>query len=144
MCKAGIAGYNTPRVVLSFLVRRPMKLGLLAGIFLKDSCSGSIMYKSGFVGCAAPRAVFSSRSQAYDASHHDRYEPEEHVSSYFPQVPVVCNDTCPGPAAHHSGGAADAAHHQGHLHPRRGAEFGSHGSDCSADHRDSTVAVPRQ
>ena len=49
-------------------------------------------------------------------------------------VPVVCNDICLGPAAHHSGGAAGAAHHQGHLHPRRGAEFDPHGSDCSADH----------
>ena len=91
-------------------------------------------------------------SQAPDAWHHGRYGPEEHVSSYLPQVqlldevvvPVVCNDICPGPAAHHSGGAAGAAHHQGHLHPRRGAEFDPHGSDCSADHRDSTVAVPRQ
>ena len=48
-------------------------------------------------------------------------------------VPVVCNDMCPGPAAH-SGGAAGAAHHQGHLLPRRSAEFNPHGSDCSADH----------
>ena len=37
-----------------------------------------------------------------------------------------------------------AAHHHGHLHPRRGAEFVPHGSDYSADHRDTTVAVPRQ
>ena len=45
----------------------------------------------------------------------------------------LCATTCPGPAAH-SGAAAGAAHHQGHLHPLRGAEFGSHGSDCSTDH----------
>ena len=44
--------------------------------------------------------------------------------------------TCRGPSG--------AAHHHGHPHPRRGAEFDPHGSDCSADHRDSTVAVPRQ
>ena len=42
-------------------------------------------------------------------------------------VPVVCNDTCPGPAVH-SGGAAGAAHHQGHLHPCHVAEFVPHGS----------------
>ena len=42
------------------------------------------------------------------------------------------------------GGPAGAAHHHGHLHPRRGAEFVPHGSDYSADHRDTTVAVPRQ
>ena len=39
-----------------------------------------------------------------------------------------------GPAVHHFGGAAGAAHHQGHLHPCRDAEFDPHGSDCSADH----------
>ena len=27
-----------------------------------------------------------------------------------------------------------AAHHRGHSHPLRGAEFGSHGSHCSTDH----------
>ena len=49
-------------------------------------------------------------------------------------VPVVCNNICPGPAVHHFGGAAGAAHHQGHLHPCRDAEFDPHGSDCSPDH----------
>ena len=49
--------------------------------------------------------------------------------------------SCPAPEMHHSGGAAGAAHHQGHLHPCRDAEFDPHGSDCSAAHRDSTVAV---
>ena len=42
------------------------------------------------------------------------------------------------------GGPAGAAHHHGHPHPRRGAEFVPHGSDFSADHGESTVAVPRQ
>ena len=42
------------------------------------------------------------------------------------------------------GGPAGAAHHHGHPHPRRGAEFVPHGSDFSADRGDSTVAVPRQ
>ena len=37
------------------------------------------------------------------------------------------------------GGPAGAAHHHGHLHPRRGAEFVPYGSDFSADHRDTTV-----
>ena len=37
------------------------------------------------------------------------------------------HDKCLFPAAHHSGGAAGAAHHQGHFHPRRGAETGFHG-----------------
>ena len=84
--------------------------------------------------------------QVCDVRHHGRYGPEEHVSSLLDEVvvPFVCNDICPGPPAHHSGGAAGAAHHHGHLHPCRGAEFDPHGSDCSADHRDSTVAVPRQ
>ena len=27
-----------------------------------------------------------------------------------------------------------AAHHRGHLHSPRGAEFGSHGPHCSTDH----------
>ena len=27
-----------------------------------------------------------------------------------------------------------AAHHRGHLHSLRGAEFGSHGPHCSTDH----------
>ena len=61
MYKAGIAGYNTPRAVLSFLVRRPMKLGIMA---VKDSCSGSSMYKASFAGDCAHRAVFSSRSSS--------------------------------------------------------------------------------
>ena len=60
-------------------------------------------------------------------------------------VPVVCYDTCPGPVAH-SGGAAGAAHHQGHLHPLRDAEFGSHGPDysfhdCSFLDKDSTCPL---
>ena len=42
------------------------------------------------------------------------------------------------------GGPEGAAHHHGHLHPRRGAEFVPRGSDFSADHRDSTAAVLRQ
>ena len=60
---------------------------------------------------------------------------KEHVSSHLPQVqlldevvvPVECNDICPCPAAHHSGGATGAGHHQGRHHPRRCAETGSHG-----------------
>ena len=32
--------------------------GIMASIFQKDSCCG--MYKTGYAGCAAPRAVFSS------------------------------------------------------------------------------------
>ena len=76
-------------------------------------------------------------SQALDAWHHGGYGPEEHFSSYLPQVQlldeivvsVVCNDIRPGPAVHHSGNAAGTPHHQGHLHPRRGAEFDPHGSD---------------
>ena len=38
MCKAGIAGYNTPRAVLSFLVRRPMMFDIMAVLDQKDSC----------------------------------------------------------------------------------------------------------
>ena len=82
MYRAGIAGYNTPRAVLSFLVRRPMKLGIMASIFLKDSCSGSSMYKASFAGDCAHRAVFSSPSQAYDVLHHGRYGPEGQLHWY--------------------------------------------------------------
>ena len=35
--QAGFAGYNTPRAVFSFLVRRPMKLCIMAGMVQKDS-----------------------------------------------------------------------------------------------------------
>ena len=48
-------------------------------------------------------------------------------------VPVVCNDiwsSCSSLLEVPQG----AAHHQGHLHPCRNAEFDPHGSDCSADH----------
>ena len=97
-----------------------------------------------FPGYVTPRTVFFPCLQAGDARHHGQFGPEgqfyARLSVATPQVqlldevvvPVVCNDTCPGPVAH-SGAAAGAAHHQGHLHPR-GAEFGFHGSDCSTDH----------
>ena len=58
MYMAGFAGDLAPRAVLSFLVRRPMKLGIMAGIFQKDNCSG--ICKAGIAGDYAPCAVFSS------------------------------------------------------------------------------------
>ena len=100
---------------------------------------------AGLPGHDAPRAVFLRCPQAPDARHHGRYGPEGQFYARFlvafPQVqlldevvvPVLCNNTCSSPAAH-SGGAAGAAHHRGHLHPLRGAEFGSHGPHCSTDH----------
>ena len=45
-------------------------------------------------------------------------------------VPVVCNNTCSSPAAHSGLPQVQLII----LHPRRGAEFGPHGSGCSADH----------
>ena len=47
--KTGFAGDIAPRAV-------PMKLGIMAGMVLMDSCSG--MYKAGIYGDNAPRAVF--------------------------------------------------------------------------------------
>ena len=100
---------------------------------------------AGLPGHDAPRAVFLRCPQAPDARHHGRYGPEGQFCARFlvafPQVqlldevvvPVLCNNTCPSPAAH-SGGAAGAAHQQGHLHPLSGAEFGSRGPHCSTDH----------
>ena len=38
MCKAGLACYDAPRAVFSYLVRRPMMLGIMAGMHQKDSC----------------------------------------------------------------------------------------------------------
>ena len=59
MYMAGIAGVFAPRAVLSFLVGRPMKLGIMAGILQKDSYAlGSGTYKAGIIGDCA--AVFSS------------------------------------------------------------------------------------
>ena len=124
--------------------QRPEMLGIMAVVNQQDSYAlfpGCSMYNAGFAGVDAPRAVFLRCPQAPDARHHGRHGPEGQFSVRFlvafPQVqlmdevvvPFVCNDICPSPAVH-SGGAAGAAHHRGHLHPLRGAEFGSHGPHC--------------
>ena len=74
--KAGFAGYNTPRAVLSFLsflVRRLMKLCIMAGMVQKDSCSGMarlvLLVTVYLVLCFLPCL------QARDAWHHGRYGP---------------------------------------------------------------------
>ena len=73
--------------------------------------------EAGFPGFDSPRILFLPCLQAGDARHHGQYGPEgqfyARLSVAIPQVqlldevvvPVVCNDTCPGPAAH-SGAAA--------------------------------------
>ena len=75
--KAGFAVYNTPRVVLSFLVRRPMKLCIMAGMVQKDSCSGMarlvLLVTVHLVLCFLPCL------QARDARHHGRYGSEGFV-----------------------------------------------------------------
>ena len=59
---AGFAGGFGPRAVLSFLVGRPMKLGIMAGIFQRYSYAlGSGTIKASIAGDCAPRAVFASR-----------------------------------------------------------------------------------
>ena len=59
--KAGIDGDYAPRAVFSSLVRRPRLIGIMGGIFQKDSYAlGSGTYKAGIAGDCAPGAVFAS------------------------------------------------------------------------------------
>ena len=61
MYKAGVAVDIAPRAVLSSLVGRPMKLGIMAGMVQKDSyVLGSGMDNAGIARDIAPRAVLSS------------------------------------------------------------------------------------
>ena len=53
--QAGYSGRDAPRAVLFSLVRRPMMLGIMTGMDLKDSCSG--MYKAGSAGETGNSAV---------------------------------------------------------------------------------------
>ena len=73
--QAGFAGYNTPRAVFSFLVRRPMKLCIMAGMVQKDSCSGMarlvLMVTVHLVLCS-PLCL-----QAQDARLHGRHGPQD-------------------------------------------------------------------
>ena len=139
---------------------RPKMLCIMAGMHQEDSCAVS-------AGDDAPRAVpsrfhrCSSWTFYWPVVCNDRFSGPGAVLGQVLTCPVLCltgaalgqgcrarcmqrqalvfqtvQKTCGGPAG--------AAHHHGHPHPRRGAEFDPHGSDCSADHRDSTVAVPRQ
>ena len=73
--KASYAGYNTPRAVLSFLVRQPMKLCIMAGMVQKDSCSG--MARLVLLVTVHLALCFLPCLQARDAQHHGRYGPEE-------------------------------------------------------------------
>ena len=100
----------TSRCVFS-LVCRPMMLGIKAGMDQTDILAlvdtGSCMVKAGFTTGYDTSCVFLwGCRQVCDVRHHGQYGPEEHVSSYLPQVqlmdevvvPVVCNDIWPGPA----------------------------------------------
>ena len=71
--KAGYAGYDAPRLCSSWLPQAKI-FGILAGMDQKDSCSG--MYKAGFAGDNAPRAVFSSLVRRPMIRHHGFYGPE--------------------------------------------------------------------
>ena len=71
-----------PHAVSVSLVRRPVMVGIVAGMDQKDSCSG--MYKASYAGCDALRAVsFSLVWQASSAQHSGRYGPEG-------QLPEAC------------------------------------------------------
>ena len=109
MCKAGIA--RTFHLAMCFfLFCRPMMLGIKAGMDQTDILAldtGSCMVKACFTtGYDTSRVFPWGCRQVCDVRHHGRYGPEEHVSSYLPQVqvmdevvvPVVCNDIWPGPA----------------------------------------------
>ena len=76
--KAGYAGYDAPRAVVFFLVRRPMMLGIIAGMDQKDSCCG--MYRLVMpVSMHLAQCSFSWFSgPSHDAPHHGRYGPEGH------------------------------------------------------------------
>ena len=55
MFKTGFTGCAAPRAVSVSLVRRPVLLGIMAGMDQDDSYCG--MYKTGYAGCDALRAV---------------------------------------------------------------------------------------
>ena len=82
------------------------------------------MFMVGFDRDDALRAVFPSCLQAPDACHHGQHGQEGafrgavHITADFPQLQFIA----------------------GRRFPCRGAEAGSHGPDCSSDHRDSPVA----
>ena len=69
MFKAGFAGDFAPLAVLSSLVRRPMMLGIMAGMVQMDSYKlGTGMHKAGIAGGNASRAVFAGmRSSLFGA-----------------------------------------------------------------------------
>ena len=126
MYSAGVTGDSEPRTVFSFLVRRPMMLDIMAVLDQKDSCSD--MYNAGFAGYNAPLAVFLGW-QAHDVLHHGRYGPEgQFRHGAYDQTAENC-------------GVSAVAVRPGRRHLFRSAEADPHGPGCSADHRDSTVAV---
>ena len=80
--KAGFPGYNTPRAVLSFLVRRPMKLCIMVGMVQKDSCSG--MARLVLLVTVHLALCFLPCLQARDdAEHHGRYGSEEQLHRHW-------------------------------------------------------------
>ena len=75
--KTGFPGYNTPRAVLSFLVRWLMKLCIMARMVQKDSCSS--MARLVLLVTVHLALCFLPCLQARDARHHGRYGPEGFV-----------------------------------------------------------------
>ena len=111
-----------------FPVRRPLMLGIMAGMDQKDSCCG--MYEAGIDGYVAPRAVFvfpvlrtmmlgimAVMDQKNTFSRLWSRQCKLSGSAAVPQLQFF----------------------EGRHHPCRGA-LASHGPDCSSDLRDSPVA----
>ena len=73
ICKTGFA--TLPRAVFLFVVVKPKMLDIMAFTDQKISYV-LLMWKVGFTGYYAPRAVFPSLSSGRDARHHGRFGPE--------------------------------------------------------------------
>ena len=133
MCYAGLAGYDTPRVMFPSGVARPRMLCTMAVMDQKDSTlralvvnHGGGMCWTGSPGDFAPRAVFLSLLlSGPGARHHCRYGADGQLRGEILADMVLMVQT-----AENCGFSAFAVH-QGRRHLLRG-------SDC--DHRDSPVA----
>ena len=79
VASAGLVWLVAPRAVFPVVVDRPAMPGTMAGMHQQDSnafFSGSGMCKARFAGILHLSLCSSRCSQAHDALHHSRYEPE--------------------------------------------------------------------